>query len=1008
MNERKSFQTQNDSIDTRSADTVKKRKIYKQCSNKKLEKICITNVKKLNSKAGITLIALVISIIVMLILAGVSLNATIGDNGIITQAQNVKYVQSRAKLEEFLQQYYVENYDEFAEAENKAVALKTYRGSASWFYQGSPLGYIVDNDGNSHYFINVNGLPDDIRNSVVGGTANGKENLTYADYVKMKDVYGVTSNLKVYYCPDGKNSIEGVNISELDLADSTKEIFAAGSNMAKLITGSDEKNVTLEDTKTIKKITINKESGITSLKDMYAFPSLEEVILENMTLNTLDGLENATKMNYIFFKNCKIGNYSALGKNADRLVYLYFYKPTNDELRKLCDKDTGISSYDFPNLKYMAFSGTLDRICTVNSGGEQLGDNCNYVDRNNELTDISPLSNLSKVTAEAVKYLSLQNNAIMSVDSIKNFKNIILLRVDTNKLTTLSGIENMQSLYYLFAQNNLLGTNEEIFGDNNNDGYDDGINETNALNALSNKKNLYYLGLTYNNDLKFIHYLINDTNLKYLVMSTCVNLDTNSLLKIKSILNSCTGLLNLNSKYSLILLNEQTLMLNLSNRTLSKNEFLTLKNNNYIQDLNLTSLKITNDAGTEIVGNELNNVLNEVLSTMTAIKNLSLYNVKINDISFAKNLVDLQRIDLRDTNVTTETKNSNGENNGLEVLNNCKSIIRLMINGYADCSKIQPTIARCNDCWNYTSIFNWFFRDGAFCATNLETLKTLQKCTDLENLVMCFNGYSLSENIDLSNLTKLKKFIYRCLGGYSYSFIMPSSLEEINVMNGYCVNLKNCRDLKKLTFNNCLSVNDEFGYCQLNTNADIVVTIDWLDFGANTLKFLDGKNVTEFHTGVNSDIIYSCDYKCFNLNWPKISDITCPYMNSVDGTIGGIKNLTNLRSLNLGVDSIVDLSGIENLTNLQSLDLSSNQIKDVHKLGNLNKLSTLNLSNNCIFDDTTFFDENNNKVKIKNLEVLANMNKNGQLRNLYLSGNTGITDWSILSNITNWIGKSGW
>ena len=305
MNERKSFQTQNDSIDTRSADTVKKRKIYKQCSNKKLEKICITNVKKLNSKAGITLIALVISIIVMLILAGVSLNATIGDNGIITQAQNVKYVQSRAKLEEFLQQYYVENYDEFAEAENKAVALKTYRGSASWFYQGSPLGYIVDNDGNSHYFINVNGLPDDIRNSVVGGTANGKENLTYADYVKMKDVYGVTSNLKVYYCPDGKNSIEGVNISELDLADSTKEIFAAGSNMAKLITGSDEKNVTLEDTKTIKKITINKESGITSLKDMYAFPSLEEVILENMTLNTLDGLENATKMNYIFFKNCK-------------------------------------------------------------------------------------------------------------------------------------------------------------------------------------------------------------------------------------------------------------------------------------------------------------------------------------------------------------------------------------------------------------------------------------------------------------------------------------------------------------------------------------------------------------------------------------------------------------------------------------------------------------------------------------------------------------------------------
>lgn len=39
------------------------------------------------NELGITLIALVISIIVMLILAGVSLNATIGENGIVTRAQ---------------------------------------------------------------------------------------------------------------------------------------------------------------------------------------------------------------------------------------------------------------------------------------------------------------------------------------------------------------------------------------------------------------------------------------------------------------------------------------------------------------------------------------------------------------------------------------------------------------------------------------------------------------------------------------------------------------------------------------------------------------------------------------------------------------------------------------------------------------------------------------------------------------------------------------------------------
>jgi len=42
------------------------------------------------SKKGITLIALVITIVVMLILAGVSINALVGDNGIITNSVDAK------------------------------------------------------------------------------------------------------------------------------------------------------------------------------------------------------------------------------------------------------------------------------------------------------------------------------------------------------------------------------------------------------------------------------------------------------------------------------------------------------------------------------------------------------------------------------------------------------------------------------------------------------------------------------------------------------------------------------------------------------------------------------------------------------------------------------------------------------------------------------------------------------------------------------------------------------
>lgn len=59
--------------------------------------------KQKKNQRGITLIALVISIIVMLILAGVSLNATVGNNGIVTKAQIASISQRMATLKEELE-----------------------------------------------------------------------------------------------------------------------------------------------------------------------------------------------------------------------------------------------------------------------------------------------------------------------------------------------------------------------------------------------------------------------------------------------------------------------------------------------------------------------------------------------------------------------------------------------------------------------------------------------------------------------------------------------------------------------------------------------------------------------------------------------------------------------------------------------------------------------------------------------------------------------------------------
>ncbi len=61
--------------------------------------------KFIRGKKGITLIALIITIIVLLILAGVSLNAIIGENGIITRANEASFKTTMSKYKEDTEMY---------------------------------------------------------------------------------------------------------------------------------------------------------------------------------------------------------------------------------------------------------------------------------------------------------------------------------------------------------------------------------------------------------------------------------------------------------------------------------------------------------------------------------------------------------------------------------------------------------------------------------------------------------------------------------------------------------------------------------------------------------------------------------------------------------------------------------------------------------------------------------------------------------------------------------------
>ena len=64
----------------------------------------------LKNARGITLIALVITIVVLLILAGVTIATLTGDNGIITRANEAKEATEKAKQDELARLQSIEDY----------------------------------------------------------------------------------------------------------------------------------------------------------------------------------------------------------------------------------------------------------------------------------------------------------------------------------------------------------------------------------------------------------------------------------------------------------------------------------------------------------------------------------------------------------------------------------------------------------------------------------------------------------------------------------------------------------------------------------------------------------------------------------------------------------------------------------------------------------------------------------------------------------------------------------
>ena len=197
-----------------------KRKLFQKISeNKKIRKKRNKEIKQERNSKGITLIALVISIIVMLILAGVSLNAVIGDNGILTKAQQAKLVQEESKrredLEYILYEYNSSSFLGQADGFTDYLeSLKTEGKIEDYLYTDTLIvkydGAYYETEKNGDYYEIKNKLEDDLTGGE-GGSIEGNnyivtpDNLTSGEvaitegssYVVLDEVKGEDFNFEI-------------------------------------------------------------------------------------------------------------------------------------------------------------------------------------------------------------------------------------------------------------------------------------------------------------------------------------------------------------------------------------------------------------------------------------------------------------------------------------------------------------------------------------------------------------------------------------------------------------------------------------------------------------------------------------------------------------------------------------------------------------------------------------------------------------------------------------------
>ena len=652
----------------------------------------ITNYKKkiIEKNRGITLIALVITIIVLLILAGVSIAMLTGDNGILTQANEAKVEMAIGTVKEQLKLLQAEK-----RIEEEKVTPETLLSDGK-------VSRIVKEGENDQYYMYYT-LKE---NSFEGMQGLGKGNIA-----SLKDIFLIDDNLNVkYIASNGKEY--GDEIKEKILDDETEIRFSskAFSEYISKISGISEDKMKF---KWMKKQTNLRLTNLKldSLEDLIFFPNLISINIENMNLENFEGIENCRNLKNISLIDTINKNYIGLNslKNIET-IYVQGFVNLKEIIKNIKGytklQNLTIYSAQLENIELLRELKDMETLSNLKLGVnkikniEPLADLKNLTEldlRSNLITDISPLKELTKL-----KTLNLTNNNIKDITPLEANKELIHLSLkgnlqiegDRSKYSE-EGIKALDEIGKILERNGTIYLDSKQLGlFNNYKNINLSSQNLTDLEILNGFNQLENLNLSFNKltleDIKSQEILSNMRNLKYLYLE-------NNLLTDISAINNLRNLkiLYIGGNDNIDLSQIEDIISNLDNLRLSTEALKTIKN---CSSEKITKLNISNSSFvTELPElSQFKNLESLYMTSLIRVTNFStvsnlssLINLSLSANNLHNKLIDFSKLtNLKNLSLSNCSLWSEDLENLKALKNNTNSVINLSNNAIIDATAL--------------------------------------------------------------------------------------------------------------------------------------------------------------------------------------------------------------------------------------------------------------------------------------------------------------------------------